>query len=246
MVKRSDRQVSTNIGEGRVVQMRIGICDSTMQKVEAVERFLKYNMELDEMEFKQYLPEEASMDIEESIFSCDIFITEIVFDNLNYNGILLAKEINRAFPSCKIIFYVDHIPSELDIYDVEHCNCVLKKDRDKRLIHAIHSAIMRLDQNHKNYVRVSYGKIVHVFSSNDVVCIRKENCLTKYYTIKDTYAQYKPLSEAIKELPETFVRVNSNCIVNRRHIRRYSRNEVTLDSGETVKIGRAYKENFFG
>ena len=71
--------------------MKIGICDSSMHEVEAVKDFIESRMDLDNVEFELYLPEEASIDVEESTFSCDIFITEIVFDNLQYNGICLAE-----------------------------------------------------------------------------------------------------------------------------------------------------------
>lgn len=113
-----------------------------MHEVEAVKDFIESRMDLDNVEFELYLPEEASIDVEESTFSCDIFITEIVFDNLQYNGICLARAINRSVPNCKIIFYADHIPDGWDIYDVEHCNCVMKRNRDIKLVHAVDMAII--------------------------------------------------------------------------------------------------------
>lgn len=57
--------------------------------------------------------------------------------------------------------------------------------------------------------------------------------------------QYITLTNALKNLPKIFVRVNSNCIINRQHVKHYSRSTVTLDNGEVVKIGRPYKEEVF-
>ena len=46
--------------------MKIGICDSSMHEVEAVKDFIESRMDLDNVEFELYLPEEASIDVEES------------------------------------------------------------------------------------------------------------------------------------------------------------------------------------
>ena len=206
--------------------MKIGICDSSMHEVEAVKDFIESRMDLDNVEFELYLPEEASIDVEESTFSCDIFITEIVFDNLQYNGICLARAINRSVPNCKIIFYADHIPDGWDIYDVEHCNCVMNMSRS-------------------NFIRVCYGKTINIFSASEIICIHRDDRLTRYCTTRGDYVQYITLTNALKNLPKVFVRVNSNCIINRQHVKHYSRSTVTLDNGEVVKIGRPYKEEVF-
>ena len=149
--------------------MKIGICDSSMHEVEAVKDFIESRMDLDNVEFELYLPEEASIDVEESTFSCDIFITEIVFDNLHYNGICLARAINRSVPNCKIIFYADHIPDGWDIYDVEHCNCVMKRNRDIKLVHAVDTAIKRLNMSKSNFIRGCYGKTINIFSASEII-----------------------------------------------------------------------------
>lgn len=225
--------------------MKIGICDSSMHEVEAVKDFIESRMDLDNVEFELYLPEEASIDVEESTFSCDIFITEIVFDNLQYNGICLARAINRSVPNCKIIFYADHIPDGWDIYDVEHCNCVMKRNQDIKLVHAVDMAIKRLNMSRSNFIRVCYGKTINIFSASEIICIHRDDRLTRYCTTRGDYVQYITLTNALKNLPKVFVRVNSNCIINRQHVKHYSRSTVTLDNGEVVKIGRPYKEEVF-
>ena len=186
-----------------------------MHEVEAVKDFIESRMDLDNVEFELYLPEEASIDVEESTFSCDIFITEIVFDNLHYNGICLARAINRSVPNCKIIFYADHIPDGWDIYDVEHCNCVMKRNRDIKLVHAVDTAIKRLNMSKSNFIRVCYGKTINIFSASEIICIHRDDRLTRYCTTRGDYVQYITLTNALKNLPKIFVRVNSNCIINR-------------------------------
>lgn len=163
--------------------MKIGICDSSMHEVEAVKDFIESRMDLDNVEFELYLPEEASIDVEESTFSCDIFITEIVFDNLHYNGICLARAINRSVPNCKIIFYADHIPDGWDIYDVEHCNCVMKRNRDIKLVHAVDTAIKRLNMSKSNFIRVCYGKTINIFQ------LRRSSVFTEMIVSPDTVQQ---------------------------------------------------------
>ncbi len=79
----------------------------------------------------------------------------------------------RSVPNCKIIFYADHIPDGWDIYDVEHCNCVMKRNRDIKLVHAVDTAIKRLNMSKSNFIRVCYGKTINIFSASEIICIHR-------------------------------------------------------------------------
>ena len=95
------------------------------------------------------------------------------------------------------------------------------------------------------FIRVCYGKTINIFSASEIICIHRDDRLTRYCTTRGDYVQYITLTNALKNLPKVFVRVNSNCIINRQHVKHYSRSTVTLDNGEVVKIGRPYKEEVF-
>lgn len=225
--------------------MRIGICDQTKQEVNCTEQFLRKNVNAESVVYKTYLPEEAAIDIEEKTFSCDIFVTEIVFNDLKYDGLCLAKTIKKARPDCKIIFFAEYVPDKWDIYEVEHSYLVLKEHRDDRLVKAVCSTIGCLESKKQDYVRVSYDGAINVFSSNEIICIKRDDRLAKYYTTGGEFPQYISLRELEKTLPDTFVRVNGGCIVNKAHIKSVSGNEVVMCTGESVKIGRVYKDRLW-
>ncbi len=222
--------------------MKMGICDSDIMTVEQIIVYIKSRLDTSNIEFVKYVPEEVMFDIEDKTFECDIFITEIIFKDLGYDGISLAKLINGMMPSCKIIFYVEDIPDDIDVYEAEHINCIKKKDRDAKLIKALSAAIECLNSKKGNYVKICYGRTTNVFTSNEVICIKKEERLTKYYTVRGEYVQYISLTDAERILPEIFIRVNSGCIVNRQYIKNYTHSVITLSTDEVIKIGRQYKK----
>ena len=52
------------------------------------------------------------------------------------------------------------------------------------------------------------------------------------------------VEEWIRELSDDFLRCSKSDLVNRNHIRSYSKNKVELSNGDTIAISRQYVKNF--
>lgn len=232
--------------------MRIGVCDVNLDETERTIYLLRSNMKSDidteKVIFIPYNYDSVMLDIDYQKFDCDVFIQELLYPN-GKNGVALAKRINALAPSCKVIFYANKVPDELDIYDAEHVNCMLKGRHDARLISFMKQIFEKIiSDDRKRFIKIRYDRNVNILDCRDIMYIRIENRVTKYYTTKSgdsddgIFYEYRPLSEVMKDLPDNFVRCSAAAVVNRDYVKSYNRYSIVMKNGQTVKVGRRYGE----
>ena len=191
--------------------------------------------------------ESVMLDLDDQKFDYDIFITELSFYN-GRNGVELAKRINKASPSCNIIFYTNKIPNELDIYESRHVNCMLKGRHDGRLVMTTGRLIEALmSEKSKAFIKIRFDRNIIILDCREIMYIRLEGRVTKFYIVmnekeKKIFYEYRPLSEIMKDLPDNFVRCSSSVVVNRDYVYMYTHQMITMKDGREVKIGRKYSD----
>lgn len=231
--------------------MTIGVCDVNPDKTQRTVYFLRSQIknniiDNENVRFVSYNLDSVMLDIDYQKFDCDIFITELLYPN-GKNGVKLAKRINAVAPSCKILFYANKIPEELDIYEANHVNCMLKGRHDARLVTFMNDLVEKMsNDDKKQFIKIRYDRNVNILDCRDIMYIKIENRVTIYYTNRKNdqrdgkYYEYRPLSEIMKELPDNFVRCSAAAVVNRDYISNYNHQTVTMVDGEEIKIGRRY------
>lgn len=231
--------------------MTIGVCDVNPDETQRIVYFLRSQIknniiDNENVRFVSYNLDSVMLDIDYQKFDCDIFITELLYPN-GKNGVNLAKRINAVAPSCKILFYVNKIPEELDIYEANHVNCMLKGRHDARLVTFMNDLVEKMhNDDKKQFIKIRYDRNVNILDCRDIMYIKIENRVTIYYTNRKNdqrdgkYYEYRPLSEIMKELPDNFVRCSAAAVVNRDYISNYNHQTVTMVDGEEIKIGRRY------
>lgn len=234
--------------------IKIGVCD--VNSVETGKTVYLLNDKMKNKLFGEnkvilssYNFDSVMLDLDDQKFDCDIFITELNFLN-DKNGVMLAKRINASVPSCNIIFYTNKIPKDLDIYEVHHVNCMIKGYHESRLITFIDALVERLGNDvRKRFIKIRYDRNVNILDCREIMYIRIENRVTKYYTTKKNdsedgvFYEYRPLSEIMEDLPGNFVRCHAAAIVNKDYVSNYNRQTVTMVDGEKIKIGRRYGDS---
>lgn len=231
--------------------MTIGVCDVNPDETQRTVYFLRSQIKTTllitkNVRFVSYNLDSVMLDIDYQKFDCDIFITELLYPN-GKNGVNLAKRINAVAPSCKILFYVNKIPEELDIYEANHVNCMLKGRHDARLVTFMNDLVEKMNNDDKKqFIKIRYDRNVNILDCRDIMYIKIENRVTIYYTNRKNdqrdgkYYEYRPLSEIMKDLPDNFVRCSAAAVVNRDYISNYNHQTITMVDGEEIKIGRRY------
>lgn len=95
--------------------------------------------------------------------------------------------------------------------------------------------------NENTYLKVRYNRKLAALKCEDIIMIKKENRITKYYTVKNVYMEYKSLSDIELLLPEYFIRCNAGTIVNKNYIKRFNHTELVMKNDEVFRIGRSFK-----
>ncbi len=233
--------------------MKIGICDvnsvETAKTIYLLSSYSKNNgVDEEKVTYISYNFDSVMLDLYDQKFDCDIFITELSFPN-GKNGVKLAKRINDVVPSCNIIFYTGRIPNELDIYDANHVNCMIKGRHDARLVTFVAGLLDKIGKDsRKRFIKIRYDRNVYILDCRVIMYIKLENRVTKYYTTKksDTedgvFYEYRPLSEIMEDLPDNFVRCHAAAIVNMDYVQSYNHQIITMIDDKKIRIGRRYGE----
>lgn len=231
--------------------VKIGVCDvnedETRRTVYLLESQMKNDViDNDNVTITSHTLESVMLDLDDQRFDYDIFITELSFYN-GRNGVELAKRINKAAPSCNIIFYTNKIPNELDIYESRHVNCMLKGRHNARLVMTTGRLIEALmSEKSKAFIKIRFDRNIIILDCREIMYIKIENRVTKFYTARTeengnrVFCEYRPLSEIIKDLPDNFVRCSASVVVNKDHINKYNHQAFTMMDGAVIKIGRRY------
>lgn len=112
--------------------MKIGICDDRYEIRHKVKEILQETY-TEEQGFliHSYTPNEIKIDIEDMVFDCEILIMNTDYPESGLRGVAIAKQINAAFPFCKIIYLTENENAIKDVYETNHCYFVRQKDADQ-------------------------------------------------------------------------------------------------------------------
>ena len=223
--------------------MKITICDTDVNSmIQLADRLdKKYNLDDENVTIACCQPNDIIFDLDDGKFDSDILITEILLNNLQYTGVDLVKKVNEQVPMCKIIYYVHHIPENIDIYETRHVNCIKKGKQEERLEKCVSKIWQEVTlRSDRKIIRVKFDRTVNMLDCNKIHFIRIENRVTKFYTDEGVLYEYKTLRDIQRELPANFVRCHNAIIVNKDYIESYNHSTVTMITGETLKIGRKY------
>lgn len=92
------------------------------------------------------------------------------------------------------------------------------------------------------YIKVKYSRKITTLKCSDIIKIKMENRITKFYTVNETYMEYKPLADIEPLLPEYFIRCNAGTIVNKNYVKSFNHTELVMKNDEVLRIGRSFKD----
>ena len=84
--------------------MKIIICDDERMDAERAKIILLSCKCVQEEDITILTPQEMHLGLEVQDIKCDIAIMDIEYENRQFNGITLSKELNKKLPLCQIIY----------------------------------------------------------------------------------------------------------------------------------------------
>lgn len=224
--------------------LNIAVCDDNNIHLDYTMRFTEeqlkqYSHALDgfgsggallkSMQFGDYLPDIAILDIELG----------------DMDGIELAAKLNELAPQCRIIFLTGHLSFAIDVYSVRHVYFVVKDRLEQYLPAALEKALRSLSLKSLEILSITAkaaGRI-EVIPACEVQYFEHYNRRTRIVKTKGEFVTSTDPRELIKgECEKFFVRCHQSFWVNLSFISGVKNNEFELRGGDKVPIGRVFRD----
>lgn len=168
----------------------------------------------------------------------DIFLLDIEMPGMS--GIDLAKRIRERNETAPIVFITGYSDYIAEGYDVSALHYLLKPVNKNKLYAVLDKAIKQLAKNEKNFSFEMSGETFIVPLRE----IRYIEVSGNYITVhaREDFRVKMPLAKLESLLDERFVRTGRSFIVNLGLVRRVTKSDVYLSSGETVPLSRGMYE----
>lgn len=174
----------------------------------------------------------------DSIKTYDLFILDYELDGLT--GFETARRIYEVFPNAKIAFATNYYDFTREGYKYKAVRYLVKQEKtfEAELYECI-EFILKTEPQKTILLELSNGNFE--VAINDIVYIKSEKHYIEYFVReKDStyYIRRCSLDDALKELPEYFIRAHQRYIINLKNSVQLKRYEVIIRKSdkEVIKI----------
>ena len=156
------------------------------------------------------------------------------------DGVELARTVRQANEDVQIVFITGYTDYIAEGYEVSALHYLMKPVNEEKFYQVLTRAVSRLARNEPFLTLELPGETVRV----PLPEIRFLDVQQNYVTIhgRRDYTLKRPLAEFEAALDRRFYRVGRSCIVNLTCVRRVTRSEVELTSGERLPLPRGQYE----
>ncbi len=170
---------------------------------------------------------------------CDIVLLDIEMSDLD--GMGLARELRARRELTQIVFVTGIIDHALDGYDVDAVSYLIKPVRAEKLEAALDRALDRAGREEPVLVVESAGEISRVPLTR--ICFLEARGHDTLVTLADgtRLVSTRGISQMEAELAKVsglFLKTHRSYFVNLPHVRRITRREVEMDTGDVLPIAR--------
>lgn len=169
----------------------------------------------------------------------DIFLLDVEMPRVS--GIELAKIIREKNETAPIVFITGYSDYIAEGYDVSALHYLLKPVNKEKLYAVLDKAIKQLERNEKTLPLKISGE-TYIVPLRE---IRYIEVIGNYITVHtgEDYRIKMPLGKLESFLDERFARTGRSFIVNLSYIRRITKTDVVLSSGDVVPLSRGMYES---
>ena len=187
------------------------------------------------VDLKQYAHAEQFLFDYEEEKDFDILLLDIEMPGIN--GIDLAKRVRRENTSVQIIFVTGYYDYFSDGFDVSALHYLIKPVSDRKLYPVLDKAADNLAYRQRS-VLISTAEADIKVSLADITYVEAENVYVVVHTVQGNYRMRQSLAKFAGQLDDTFIKVHRSYIVGLKYIKKITRTEITMLSGDTVPISR--------
>ena len=219
------------------MKLKIAICDDEANQIEyltdVVTTWAKKNRHA--IEIKPYSAAKSLLFdyCEEKDF--DILLLDIEMPGMS--GVELAKAVRKENATVQIVFITGYYEYFSDGFDVSALHYLIKPADERKLMPVLDRAVSNLTYRQRSVLLTSPEGDRKV-SLADIEYVESENVHVAVHTVSGVYRSRISLAKFAEQLDETFIKVHRSYIVNLKYVKKITRTDITMVSGDLVPISR--------
>lgn len=162
-------------------------------------------------------------------------------------GLMLATKIQKLYPKVLIVFITAHREYANEAFEVDAIGYLMKPLEEEKVEHVLKRAISQVttlaEKDQLAEIVITEENVRKKIRENDIIYIQRELAKSVIHTDKKDYRIYETITSMCNRLSSNFIRVNQSEVVNVKKIEEIRDNNVYLDNGIMVSIGRTYRKN---
>ncbi len=168
----------------------------------------------------------------------DILLLDVEMGGMD--GVTLAKQVRGEDEAVQLVFITGYSDYIAEGYEVAALHYLMKPVQKEKLFSVLDRAADKLRRNQQILTLEISGELIRI----PLYELRYLEASKNYVTLhgREAYTVKRPLKEFEAELDSRFFRVGRGFIVNLERVRRVTRTEVVLDSGECLPLPRGAYE----
>lgn len=223
------------------MKYKIAICDDDISQVDFLESILTPWLKINNIlaDIKKYSSAKSFLFDYESEKDFDILLLDIEMPEIN--GIELAKTVRKENHSLQIIFITGFYDYFSDGYDVSALHYLIKPVDEGKLFPVLDKAINNLKYRQRSVLINTQDADIKIPLS-DIIYIEAENVFINIHTVNGVYRTRTPLTKFYENLDDSFLKVHRSFIVSLSYVKKITKKDLTLISGDIVPISRGMYE----
>ena len=219
--------------------MQIGICDDNNVWLSRVSHILEHFLSDIGIEYTISTFSEGK-----KLLSYEGLPLDVVFLDIQMkeeNGIMVAKEINRKWKGCQIVFLTNYLSWATEVYETEHTWFVLKDQFEDKLGKIMDKVLKKDEEKANKIILTVIGGEKACLASEDIYYMERDRRYTVVYTAWGSFRVREKLDELMEILPPLdFVRCHNSFVVHLRQVREMKKDRFVLDHDTEIMISRRY------
>ena len=216
--------------------MKIAVCDDENKIVEEITSYIKKDFPMSEV--RAYSNGESFLAASEE--RPEVLLLDI--DMPGISGMEVAAALTREKVSTLIVFVTAHDELVYDSFKYHPFAFVRKKFLEEELKTVLSDCEKQLVSRNKKFVFQNASKLV-TLSQSDILYFEGQANYLAIHTTSDEYKMRSTMAGVEKELEDSdFLRIHKGFLVNLEHIRVLKTEELELDNGTVLPIGKSYSE----
>jgi len=140
---------------------------------------------------------------------------------------------------------LDYILKPIDNDELREAVKKAEKKIEENKFNQFQFLLEKLEEGEKEFVKIPSGDQILFFKPEEIIYCKAESNYTSIISTKQKLLVSKTLKYMEELLPrDSFIRIHQSFIINKNHIRAYSKNDggyVTLSNGDTARVAKNKK-----